>query len=204
MTVCFEPQDRYISRDPPERPMTHDPAATAPCGKPRARGLGLPFAAPTGPLNAVTDVPGLTVGFATRIEGDEVRTGVTAVLPRPPDRLLEPVWAGLFSFNGNGEMTGSHWIEEAGCFQGPVMITNTLSVGIVHHATIGWLARRFPEALAGEFWPMPVVAETYDGWLNDTAGQHVTRSRCHRRDRGGERRPDRGGQCRRRHRHDHL
>ena len=155
----------------PSRP---DPAAFGSGGRPRARGLGLPFGGETGPLNAITDVAGVSVGAATLIRGDAVRTGVTAVLPRPAARLLEPVFAGFFALNGNGEMTGTHWIEEAGCFQGPLMITNTLSVGIVHHATVRWLARRFPEALAGTFWPMPVVAETYDGWLNDVAGLHVT------------------------------
>ena len=149
--------------------MPHDPIFHDLTGKPRARGLGLPFASPTGPLNAITDVPGLAVGYRTLIEGDGIRTGVTAVLPRPVPDVLEPLWAGFFALNGNGEMTGTHWIEEAGCLAGPILITNTLSVGIAHHGLIRWLTRRFPAEFANDFWPLPVVAETYDGYLNDIA-----------------------------------
>ena len=182
-----------------------DPAAFGSGGRPRARGLGLPFGGETGPLNAITDVAGVSVGAATLIRG---RCGAhrrhRGAAARRTARLLEPVFAGFFALNGNGEMTGTHWIEEAGCFQGPLMITNTLSVGIVHHATVRWLARRFPEALAGTFWPMPVVAETYDGWLNDVAGPACDRGRRNGGDRCRGGRPGGRGQCRRRHRHDRL
>jgi len=156
--------------------MPFDPITHGPAGKTRARGLGLPFASPTGPFNAITDVAGVGVGATTLIQGQSIRTGVTAVLPRPASDLLEPVWAGFFSLNGNGEMTGTHWIEEAGCFAGPVLITNTMSVGMAHHGAVHWLARRFPAELADDFWPLPVVAETYDGYLNDIARLAVTQA----------------------------
>lgn len=111
----------------------------------RARGLGIPFEGQTGKLNAITDVKGVEVGFCTLIEGEgklvagrgPVRTGVTAVLPRGKD-LGEPVFAGWFSLNGNGEMTGTTWVEESGQLDGPVMITNTHSVGAVHEGVIRW------------------------------------------------------------------
>ncbi|GLS17995.1 aminopeptidase [Labrys miyagiensis] len=156
--------------------MSLDPITHGPSGKARARGLGLPFVSPTGPCNAITDVPGIAVGMSTLIQGQSIRTGVTAVLPRPAADLMEPVWAGFFALNGNGEMTGSHWIEEAGCFAGPVLITNTMSVGMAHHGMVHWLARRFPAELADDFWPLPVVAETYDGYLNDIARLAVTQA----------------------------
>ncbi len=143
-------------------------------GRPRARGLGLPLPGQSGPLNAITDVPGVEVGTTTLVRGDRVRTGVTAILPRQRSHLLHPVWAGVFSLNGNGEMTGAHWIRDGGWFTGPVTITNTFSVGIAHHATLRWMASTFPEALEDDTWLLPVAAETYDGWLNDIAGQHVT------------------------------
>jgi hypothetical protein len=95
---------------------THSQALTSPLGKPRARGLGLPLPGTPGPLNAITDVAGVEVGYETLIRGDAVRTGVTAILPRPRQKLLNPVWASLFSLNGNGEMTGSHWIRDGGWF----------------------------------------------------------------------------------------
>lgn len=143
----------------------------------RARDLGLPIPGEPGACNAITDVPGVTVGYATVIADEPcVRTGVTAVLPRPAEHLLNPVWAGTFSMNGNGEMTGCHWIAEGGWLTGPIAITNTLSLGIVHHGVIRWLARRFPEAVGVNHWPLPVVAETFDGWLNDIAGLHLTES----------------------------
>ena len=156
----------------PETPS--DPALFSPSGKPRARGLGLPLKGTPGPLNAITDVPGVEVGFTTRIEGEDIRTGVTAILPRPRAGLLNPVWAGVFSLNGNGEMTGSHWIRDGGWFTGPITITNTFSVGLAHHATTRWMAKQFQQAMEGFVWLLPVAAETYDGWLNDIAGQHVT------------------------------
>ncbi|MEJ2631260.1 MAG: P1 family peptidase [Acidihalobacter sp.] len=151
------------------------PSSHAADGRPRARGLGLPMPGTPGPLNAITDVPGIAVGYTTLAEGTEsVRTGVTAILPRASDDLLHPVWAGTFSMNGNGEMTGTHWIREAGWFTGPITITNTLSVGLAHHATARWMAERFPAAVGEDVWILPVAAETYDGYLNDIAGFHVT------------------------------
>jgi D-aminopeptidase len=143
-------------------------------GKIRARGLGLPLPGQPGPLNAITDVPGVEVGTTTIIRGDDIRTGVTAILPRPRAHLLNPVWAGMFSLNGNGEMTGAHWIRDGGWFTGPITITNTFSIGIAHHATIRWMANAFPEVVRETDWLLPVAAETYDGWLNDIGGQHVT------------------------------
>jgi D-aminopeptidase len=151
--------------------------------KPRARDLGLPFPGTPGPLNAITDVPGVMVGYSTVLAehgeaghgGGPVRTGVTAILPRGRDPVPRPVWAGQFSLNGNGEMTGVHWIHDAGYFIGPVCITNTHSVGIVHHAATRWTIDTYAEAFRAEhLWAMPVVAETYDGFLSDVNGQHVT------------------------------
>ena len=153
---------------------SNNPALNGPSGKSRARGLGMQLRGVTGPLNAITDVPGVEVGFTTLIEGDAIRTGVTAILPRPRTTLLNPVWAGVFSLNGNGEMTGAHWIRDGGWFTGPITITNTFSVGLAHHATVRWMAAAFPAAVKGFIWLLPVAAETYDGWLNDIAGQHVT------------------------------
>ncbi len=151
-----------------------------PAGRPRARALGLPFDGRPGPANALTDVPGVTVGYTTLIEGSgplvvgsgPVRTGVTAILPRPPGDLLVPVFAGLFSANGNGEMTGSHMIAETGAMTLPVTITNTHACGIARDATIDWINRTAPGAL-DDAWGLPVAAETYDGFLNDINGRHL-------------------------------
>ena len=149
--------------------------------KPRARDLGVPFEGTPGPLNSITDVAGVTVGHTTLISGEgklqigkgPVRTGVTAVLPRGKDSMLKPVFAGWFSQNGNGEMTGTTWVEESGFLEGPVMITNTHSVGVVRDAVIQWrVAHGQPDA-TGYWWSLPVVAETWDGWLNDINGFHV-------------------------------
>lgn len=143
----------------------------------RGRDLNLPFSGITGTHNAITDVPDVAVGYTTLIADDPVQisTGVTAIIPRFSSQVLNPVSAGLFSFNGNGEMTGSHWIEDAGQFSSPVMITNTHSVGRVHHATVGWMIDRYRQEYSQKhLWAMPVVAETYDGLLNDINGQHVT------------------------------
>lgn len=144
--------------------------------KPRAREAGLPFPGTPGPGNAITDIPGVEVGVATLVrEEGPVRTGVTAILPRGADPEPCPVWAGIHALNGNGEMTGSHWIADAGNFYGPVVLTNTHSVGIAHHATVRWMIDTYGPALEGaHFWALPVVAETYDGVLNDIDGQHVT------------------------------
>src|SRR5262245_33253161 len=145
--------------------------------KPRARELGVPFDGMPGASNAITDVPGVEVGHATIISGagklevgkGPVRTGVTAVLPRGRNASA-PVFAGWFSLNGNGEMTGTTWIEESGLLEGPVLITNTTSVGTVRDATIKWWLAHHKQA---QPWLLPVVAETYDGHLNDTHGFHV-------------------------------
>lgn len=142
----------------------------------RARALGLPLSGTPGSLNLITDVPGIAVGLTTLVDPERnVRTGVTAILPRPAGDLLTPWWAGISALNGNGEMTGSHWIQDAGWSQGPVLLTNTASVGIAHHALVGWMVDRFADKVAAEhFWLLPVVAETYDGILNDIMGRHVT------------------------------
>jgi D-aminopeptidase len=144
---------------------------------PRARDLGIPFDGRPGPLNAITDVAGVTVGHTTLIdsapEGREVRTGVTAILPRGRESANVPVFGGWFSLNGNGEMTGTAWIEESGLLDGPVMITNTHSVGIVRDAVIAWRVRRGDADESGYWWSLPVVAETWDGYLNDVNGFHV-------------------------------
>jgi L-aminopeptidase/D-esterase-like protein len=146
--------------------------------KPRARDLGVPFDGAPGALNAITDVRGVEVGHATLISGSgklevgkgPVRTGVTAVHPRGK-ASNDPVFAGWFSLNGNGEMTGTTWIEESGFLEGPVMITNTSSVGVVRDAVLAWQLRQFGKTM--QPWGLPVVAETYDGWLNDISGFHV-------------------------------
>ena len=153
-------------------------AATALAGKPRARDLGIPFDGTPGVNNAITDVPGVTVGFTTVIAdlpgNVAVRTGVTAILPRGRATLDQPVFAGLFALNGNGEMTGSHWVEESGFLEGPVMLTNTHSVGVVRDATIQYRVKQGTPDASGYWWSLPVVAETWDGDLNDINGFHVT------------------------------
>jgi L-aminopeptidase/D-esterase-like protein len=144
----------------------------------RARELGIPFDGKPGPLNAITDVAGVTVGHTTLIEdldnGRAVRTGVTAILPRGRDSFDKPVFAGGFSLNGNGEMTGTIWVEESGILEGPVMITNTHSVGVVRDAVIQWRVSLGRADDSGYWWSLPVVAETWDGYLNDINGFHVT------------------------------
>jgi L-aminopeptidase/D-esterase-like protein len=151
----------------------------------RTRDLGIPFAGTPGPLNAITDVAGVTVGHTTLISGDgklnvgsgPVRTGVTAVHPR--GKTYDPVFSGWYALNGNGEMTGTTWVEESGFLEGPVVITNTHSVGVARDATIEWqYANNLFDPLPDDpdvFWSLPVVAETYDGELNDINGFHVTK-----------------------------
>ncbi|HWD95570.1 MAG TPA: P1 family peptidase, partial [Acidimicrobiales bacterium] len=151
---------------------TRQPLLRTPSGKPRARSLGLQFAGSPGPLNAITDVPGIEVGYVTLIEGSDVRTGVTAIHPRGKDSPGDPVAAGFHSQNGNGEMTGVSWIEESGTFAGPISITNTHAVGVAHAGTIAWANKHHP-ALTQVF-QLPVAAETWDGYLNDANGHHVT------------------------------
>ncbi|MFL6069938.1 MAG: P1 family peptidase [Actinomycetes bacterium] len=141
----------------------------------RARGLGIPFDGTPGPFNAITDVSGVEVGFTTLVEGDgpgAVRTGVTAVLPRGRAGVGDPCQAGMYSMNGNGELTGSHWIAETGLLHLPLAITNSHAVGPVHRGIIDWVVAHHP-AIARE-WLLPTVGETYDGDLNDINGRHVT------------------------------
>jgi L-aminopeptidase/D-esterase-like protein len=148
----------------------------SPGKKPRARDLGVPFDGSPGTLNAITDVQGVEVGHATLISGNgklivgkgPVRTGVTAILPRGK-KSADPVFAGWFTLNGNGEMTGTTWVEESGFLEGPIMITNTHSVGIVRDSVVEWQLKHNPSRP----WSLPVVAETYDGGLNDINGFHI-------------------------------
>jgi L-aminopeptidase/D-esterase-like protein len=148
--------------------------------KPRARDLGVPFDGSPGPLNAITDVKGVEVGHTTLIAGDgplkvgvgPVRTGVTAILPRGKNSK-DAVFGAWFTLNGNGEMTGTTWLEESGFLDGPIMITNTHSVGVVRDAVIAWKVKRGQADMEGYWWSLPVVAETWDGWLNDINGFHV-------------------------------
>ncbi|QUX94153.1 aminopeptidase [Marinomonas sp. CT5] len=144
----------------------------------RARALGLPFPGITGPNNAITDVPGIQVGYKTLINNDLIspaRTGVTAILPRGRSHTPKPVWAGMYALNGNGEMTGTHWIQDGGYFVGPIMITNSHAVGITHHAAVKWTIQQYKETWQNNhLWAMPVVAETFDGVLNDINAMHVT------------------------------
>lgn len=151
--------------------------------KPRARDLGVPYDGTPGPLNAITDVRGVEVGFTTLISGEgplkvgqgPIRTGVTAILPRGK-RSRDPVFAGWFPLNGNGEMTGTAWVEESGFLEGPLMITNTHSVGVVRDAVVAWQVKN---KLLFQAFSMPVVAETWDGYLNDSNGFHVKPHHAH-------------------------
>ncbi|HNN50462.1 MAG TPA: P1 family peptidase [Pseudomonadota bacterium] len=149
--------------------------------KPRARNLGIPFEGTPGPWNAITDVPGVTVGHVTLHSGTgplvtgkgPIRTGVTAILPRGQQARPRSV-AAVVCQNGNGELTGSHWVNESGLLESPILLTNTDSVGVVRDAVIAWGNRHFPPAPdQEEVFALPVVAETSDAFLNDIAGQHV-------------------------------
>lgn len=148
--------------------------------KPRARDLGIPFEGTPGTNNAITDVKGVEVGHTTLISGEgklevgkgPVRTGVTAILPRGKNSQ-DAVFAGWFTLNGNGEMTGTTWVDDSGFLDGPVMITNTHSVGVVRDAVIAWKVKHGGPDQEGYWWSLPVVAETYDGYLNDINGFHV-------------------------------
>jgi D-aminopeptidase len=160
---------------------------------PRARDLGIPFEGEPGPLNAITDVAGVAVGHATLVSSpdprSEVRTGVTAILPRGRTSANVPVFGAWFSLNGNGEMTGAAWIEESGMVDGPVMLTNTHSVGVVRDAVIAWRIRFGHADASGYWWSLPIVAETWDGYLNDINGFHVQAEHVDEalaRARGGE------------------
>ncbi len=169
--------DSY-AREPIKRP----PATPAADSKTvRARDLGIPFEGTPGKLDAITDVPGVEVGYTTLISGEgklevgkgPVRTGVTAILPRGHASLNDPVYAGFFSLNGNGEMTGTAWVDESGFLEGPIVITNTHSVGVARDAVIAWRVKHGAADKTGYWWSLPVVAETWDGWLNDINGFHV-------------------------------
>ncbi len=137
--------------------------------KPRARDLGIPLEGKTGAFNALTDVTGIEVGYTTLIEAEHIRTGVTIVHPRGKTNH-DPVFAAWFSLNGNGEMTGTAWVEESGFLEGPIGLTNTHSVGVVRDTIIHWQIQR---GALFQPWSIPVVAETADGWLNDMHGFHV-------------------------------
>ena len=164
-----------------------EPQKSAPVGSTkktatvRARDLGVPFEGAPGKFNAITDVAGVEVGYTTLISGEgkldvgkgPVRTGVTAILPRGHASLNDPVYAGFFSLNGNGEMTGTAWVEESGFLEGPIIITNTHSVGVARDAVIAWRIQHGAADKTGYWWSLPVVAETWDGWLNDINGFHV-------------------------------
>jgi D-aminopeptidase len=146
----------------------------------RARDLGVPFEGTPGPLNSITDIKGVEVGYRTLISGEgklqvgvgPVRTGVTAIFPRGKS-AVDPVFAGWFTENGNGEMTGTTWVEESGFLYGPVMITNTHSVGVVRDTVIDWQVKHETPIPLEDWWSLPVVAETWDGELNDINGFHV-------------------------------
>ena len=150
-------------------------AMSAGQAKPRARDLGVPFDGTPGANNAITDVKGVEVGYATLISGDgekAIRTGVTAILPQGKN-FAGRLFGAWHTLNGNGEMTGTTWLEESGGLGSPILITNTHSVGTVRDAVIEWGAKKFPgEGYSGDF-SLPVVAETWDGFLNDINGFHV-------------------------------
>ncbi len=151
---------------------SHDPHQATPSGKARARSLGISFGGRPGRWNAITDVSGVEVGYETLIEGDSVRTGVTAIHPRGRGHPGDPCAAGYHSQNGNGEMTGVSWINESGTMSGPICITNTHAVGVAHGSIVRWTSthhREFADA-----WLLPIAAETWDGYLNDINGGHVT------------------------------
>src|SRR5438874_10569126 len=163
------------------KPIPAPPKANAQAKPVRARDLSIPFDGTPGKFNTITDVPGVEVGYTTLVGGGgklevgkgPVRTGVTAILPRGRDAMNDPVFAGYFSLNGNGEMTGTAWVEESGFLEGPIVLTNTHSVGVARDAVIAWrLAHGGPDT-EGFAWSLPVVAETWDGWLNDVDGFHV-------------------------------
>src|SRR5437667_1734226 len=174
LAIVLDSSAREPQKSPPPRPAIVSKIV-------RARDLGIPFEGTPGKFNAITDVPGVEVGYTTLISGEgklkvgkgPVRTGVTAILPRGHASLNDPVYAGFFSLNGNGEMTGTAWVEESGFLEGPIVITNTHSVGVARDAVIAWRINHGPADKTGYWWSLPVVAETWDGWLNDINGFHV-------------------------------
>ncbi len=174
LAIVLDSSAREPQKSPPPRPAIVSKIV-------RARDLGIPFEGTPGKFNAITDVPGVEVGYTTLISGEgklevgkgPVRTGVTAILPRGHASLNDPVYAGFFSLNGNGEMTGTAWVDESGFLEGPIVITNTHSVGVARDAVIAWRINHGAADKTGYWWSLPVVAETWDGWLNDINGFHV-------------------------------
>ena len=174
LVIVIDSSAREPQKSPPARSTSENKIV-------RARELGIPFEGTPGKFNAITDVAGVEVGYATLISGEgkldvgngPVRTGVTAIIPRGHNSLNDPVYAGVFSLNGNGEMTGTAWVEESGFLEGPIVITNTHSVGVARDATIAWRIQHGAADTTGYWWSLPVVAETWDGWLNDINGFHV-------------------------------
>src|SRR5438477_7689879 len=172
LAIVLDSSAREPQKSPPPRPAIVSKIV-------RARDLGIPFEGTPGKFNAITDVPGVEVGYTTLISGEgklevgkgPVRTSVTAILPRGHASLNDPVYSGFFSLNGNGEMTGTAWVEESGFLEGPIVITNTHSVGVARDAVIAWLVKQGTGSQ--NLWSLPVVAETWDGWLNDINGFHV-------------------------------
>jgi len=174
IVLVLDSHAREPQKSPPARPAIESKQI-------RARDIGIPFEGAPGKFNAITDVAGVEVGYTTLVSGEgklevgkgPVRTGVTAILPRGHDSLNDPVYAGFFSLNGNGEMTGTAWLEESGFLEGPVVITNTHSVGVARDAVIAWRIKQGAADKTGYWWSLPVVGETWDGWLNDINGFHV-------------------------------
>src|SRR5436309_5069643 len=174
LAIVLDSSAREPQKSPPPRPAIVSKIV-------RARDLGIPFEGTPGKFNAITDVSGVEVGYTTLISGEgklevgkgPVRTGVTAILPRGHASLNDPAYAGFFSFNGNGEMTGTAWVDESGFLEGPILITNTHSVGVARDAVIAWRVKHGAADKTGYWWSTPVVAETWDGWLNDINGFHV-------------------------------
>src|SRR5207245_1141207 len=174
LAIVLDSSAREPQKSPPPRPAIVSKIV-------RARDLGIPFEGTPGKFNAITDVPGVEVGYTTLISGEgkleagkgPVRTGVTAILPRGHASMNDPVYAGFFSLNGNGEMTGTAWVDESGFLEGPIVITNTHSVGVARDAVIAWRVKHGAADTTGYWWSLPVVAETWDGWLNDINGFHV-------------------------------
>src|SRR4051812_13368700 len=174
LAIVLDSSAREPQKSPPPRPAIVSKIV-------RARDLGIPFEGTPGKFNAITDVPGVEVGYTTLISGEgklevgkgPVRTGVTAILPRGHASLNDPVYAGFFSLNGNGEMTGTAWVDESGFLEGPIVITNTHSVGVARDAVIAWRINHGAADKTGYWWSLPLVAETWDGFLNDTNGFHV-------------------------------
>jgi D-aminopeptidase len=174
LVIALNSSAREPQKSPPPSPVIVNKIV-------RARDLGILFEGTPGKFNAITDVPGIEVGYTTLISGEgklevgkgPVRTGVTAILPRGHASLNDPVYAGFFSLNGNGEMTGTAWVDESGFLEGPIIMTNTHSVGVARDAVIAWRINHGAADKTGYWWSLPVVAETWDGWLNDINGFHI-------------------------------